>query len=506
MEMMMTAAATTLNLGAVSVGTAQTNGPSDNSSGSEFSNVLSDVRGSANQVQSKETSKTVDSTAAQAVQTQTVEQNTAVSSPEQSIEPESLADVIAELVQTLSNESGEEQDTVVKALLEILKKMQAQKNGETDEAVNIVMELLASMLGQNVQLLQPTAIGVTIPKTSDEIAQITSEQPDTSVNANADMNTNVSASVQLSENAVETGFVQLNQPSSENNDAVSGKTNTPEQTSDSVQPEQAEQTENPVPTVNNDDVQQLLNELLSQAQKELGLTKTEFSAKNNDFTETLSPDSTENLSEQPAQNEQSVQNEQSFDTFSLRINHRDSTQELNSIIHTDEQPDTNRTEISSEQPLTQFTALQPETAEIQPATEEHTVHAAPPEQQLAEEILSKAETLNGGRTEFTMELNPETLGKITVKLVSAHGRVEVSISAENEETGRLLQSRGENIGNTLRESGIELERYQVVSEREEAQLMQDSYDGSSKNPYGRDDEENSENQDDGEFLELLSQL
>lgn len=504
MEMMMTAATTTLNLGAVSVGTTQTNGSSDNSSGSDFSNVLSDVRGSANQVQPKETGRTVDNTAAQAVQTQTVEQNTAVSSPEQTPETEALTDVIAELVQTLSNESGEEQDTIVKALLEILKKMQAQKNGETDEAVNIVMELLASMLGQNVQLLQPTAVGVTIPKTSDEIAQITSEQPDT--NVSADMNTNVSASVQMSENAVETGFVQLNQPSSENNDAVSGKTNNSEQTSASVQLEQAEQTENPVPTVNSDDVQQLLNELLSQAQKELGLTKAEFSAKNNDFTETLSPDSAENLSEQPAQNEQSVQNEQSFDTFSLRINHRDSTQELNSIIHTDEQSDTNRTEISSEQPLTQFTALQPETAEIQPATEEHTVHAAPPEQQLAEEILSKAETLNGGRTEFTMELNPETLGKITVKLVSAHGRVEVSISAENEETGRLLQSRGENIGNTLRESGIELERYQVVSEREEAQLMQDSYDGSSKNPYGRDDDENSENQDDGEFLELLSQL
>lgn len=475
-----------MTMSAVSAGTVpqtQTNMSTAPSLDSGFSDVLSDVRGSAVSQSQPNNLEQPNSTAdAAEVKTEGVPL-------EQAVTAEKPADPLAELVKTLSNESGDEQDTVIRALLDILKKM--QKNGEADETTDTVMQLLMSMLGQNVQLLQPTVV-VTIPEPSEEIAQITSEQPQTNVTVN---NT-----VQLSENAVQTGFVQ--QPIQESE--VDGKIAAQEQPEQSVIPEQAEQTAQPetaVPAVNaEDEAQQLLNELLSQARDELGLTKAEVSPKNDSFTENISSEMNEDLPEQPVQNEQ---NEQSFDTFALRLNHRDSTQELNSIIQTEEQPEKSTAEIVPEQAAT----IQPETAEINSVPEEQPqVHAAPPEQQLAEEILSKTETLNGGRTEFTMELNPETLGKITVRLVSAHGRVEVSISTENEETGRLLQTRGENIGNVLRESGIELERYQVVSEREDAQLMQDSYDGSSKNPYGRDDEDNSENKDDGEFLELLSQL
>ena len=105
-----------------------------------------------------------------------------------------------------------------------------------------------------------------------------------------------------------------------------------------------------------------------------------------------------------------------------------------------------------------------------------------------------------------MELNPENLGQITVRLVSTQGRIDVSISAENESTRQLLQSRGENIETALRENGVELERYQVISEREDAQLMQDSYEGSSKNPYNRGEQQQETEDDDGDFLELLRQL
>lgn len=500
-----------MTMSAVSVGIApqtQTSTPSDSSLDTGFSDVLSDVRGSAAiGSQPSGVSSPAEQSNAVADTAEQMSAQMAETALEQAVVAEqsgdTLADALAELVETLTDESGSEQDMVVKALLGILKKM--QKNGEADETIDAVMELLASMLGQNVniQLFQSSSVSVTVPEPSEEVAQITLEQPQTATVQNA---------VQMTENAVETGVVQL--PIQENE--VDGETAAPEQKQQSVdfeQPvnEQSSQTalpETAVPTVNAEsDAQQLLNELLSQAREELGLTKAEILPKNDSFAENVSNDSLENLPEQSPQIEQSVQNEQNFDTFALRLNHRDSTQELNSIIQTEEQPETSRTEVAPEQAVSPYATLAPETAEIQPLPEEpHQVQAAPPEQQLAEEILSKTETLNGGRTEFTMELNPETLGKITVKLVSAHGRVEVSISAENEETGRLLQSRGENIGNTLRESGIELERYQVVSEREDAQLMQDSYDGSSKNPYSRDDEDNSENQDDGEFLELLSQL
>lgn len=471
---------------------AQTGTAADSSLGSGFSDVLSDVRSTATNQTADKPADLTSAAETPAVQPSEIPAEQTVTAEQSDL----VADALTELVKTLTAESGQDEDVVVKALLDILKKM--QKNGEEGEAIDAVMELLASMIGQNVQLFQPTNVSVTVPEPTEEITQLTSEQPQISVEVN---NT-----VQLSQNAAESGIVQ--QPAAE----ADSETAVPEQKEQPVnpeQPEQATQTAQPeiaVPAVNSeDDAQQLLNELLSQAREELGLTKAEITPKNDGFDENISYDSPENMSEQPAENEQklpSVQNNQDFDTFSLRLNHRDSTHELNSIINNESSSNSETTEFVPTQ-----TVIQSQTAEIQPANEENPqVHAAPPEQQLAEEILSKTETLNGGRTEFTMELNPETLGKITVKLVSAHGRVEVSISAENEETGRLLQSRGENIGNALRESGIELERYQVVSEREDAQLMQDSYDGSSKNPYGRDDEENSENQDDGEFLELLSQL
>lgn len=471
---------------------AQTGTAADSSLGSGFSDVLSDVRSTATNQTADKPADLTSAAETPAVQPSEIPAEQTVTAEQSDL----VADALTELVKTLTAESGQDEDVVVKALLDILKKM--QKNGEEGEAIDAVMELLASMIGQNVQLFQPTNVSVTVPEPTEEITQLTSEQPQISVEVN---NT-----VQLSQNAAESGIVQ--QPAAE----ADSETAVPEQKEQPVnpeQPEQATQTAQPeiaVPAVNSeDDAQQLLNELLSQAREELGLTKAEITPKNDGFDENISYDSPENMSEQPAENEQklpSVQNNQDFDTFSLRLNHRDSTHELNSIINNESSSNSETAEFAPTQ-----TVIQPQTAEIQPANEENPqVHAAPPEQQLAEEILSKTDTLNGGRTEFTMELNPETLGKITVKLVSAHGRVEVSISAENEETGRLLQSRGENIGNALRESGIELERYQVVSEREDAQLMQDSYDGSSKNPYGRDDEENSENQDDGEFLELLSQL
>lgn len=484
MEVTMNAA--TVGMTSQAQAQAQTGTAADSSLGSGFSDVLSDVRSTATNQTADKPADLTGAAETPAVQPSEISAESTVTAEQSDL----VADALTELVKTLTAESGQDEDAVVKALLDILKKM--QKNGEEGEAIDAVMELLASMIGQNVQLFQPTNVTVTVPEPSEEITQLTSEQPQMSVEVN---NT-----VQLSQNAAESGIVQ--QPAAE----ADSETAIPEQ---KEQPEQATQTAQPeiaVPAVNSeDDAQQLLNELLSQAREELGLTKAEITPKNDGFDEKISYASPENMSEQPAENGQklpSVQNNQDFDTFSLRLNHRDSTHELNSIINNESSSNSETTEFVPTQ-----TVIQPQTAEIQPANEENPqVHAAPPEQQLAEEILTKTETLNGGRTEFTMELNPETLGKITVKLVSAHGRVEVSISAENEETGRLLQSRGENIGNALRESGIELERYQVVSEREDAQLMQDSYDGSSKNPYGRDDEENSENQDDGEFLELLSQL
>ena len=199
--------------------------------------------------------------------------------------------------------------------------------------------------------------------------------------------------------------------------------------------------------------------------------------------------------------------QQTAQTVAIRMNHRDATQELNSILQPEEQLPEHRTEETPAQNVQPVFVQSTEVRETREVPDESTqVREIPPERQISEEILSKTETLSGGRTEFTMELNPENLGKITVRLVSTQGRIDVSISAENESTRQLLQSRGENIETALRENGVELERYQVISEREDAQLMQDSYEGSSKNPYSRGEQQQETEDDDGDFLELLRQL
>lgn len=108
-----------------------------------------------------------------------------------------------------------------------------------------------------------------------------------------------------------------------------------------------------------------------------------------------------------------------------------------------------------------------------------------------------------GETTLTMTLNPESLGRISIKLVENAGKLSVSIVAENKETAAMLASRYENIQESLRDNGTQLEKYQVVyGAEQDGRAEQQNYEGSSKNPYVRQDEEHDEGND-GQFRELL---
>lgn len=110
-----------------------------------------------------------------------------------------------------------------------------------------------------------------------------------------------------------------------------------------------------------------------------------------------------------------------------------------------------------------------------------------------------------GETTLMMTLNPESLGRISIKLVENAGKLSVSIVAENKETAAMLASRYENIQESLRDNGTQLEKYQVVyGAEQDGRAEQQNYDGSSKNPYVRQDEEHDEGND-GQFRELLEE-
>ncbi len=452
-------------MSAVSVNVqAQPGSSSASPSDSGFSEVLTGVRNA----------QPTDSTPVQsddaAAQLTDAAQQTAV----EVVETENVRNIENALIQLIKDLSGgddKQQDSIIRSLLEILKKM--QKDGG-DEANDLVMQLLMSML--NVETPDIPQIAVLPAQTIEPTAEIAE----------------VIAPVQTETVAVMQEQPVVTQELPESNVQSETPVQTYEQSAQTA--EQPEENTAAKPTQDIGSPEKLLNELLSEARRDLGLTKAEV----------VQRPQQESAPEQ--QTEQQPQ-QQTAQTVAIRMNHRDATQELNSILQPEEQLPEHRTEETPAQNVQPVFVQSTEVRETREVPDESTqVREILPERQISEEILSKTETLSGGRTEFTMELNPENLGKITVRLVSTQGRIDVSISAENESTRQLLQSRGENIETALRENGVELERYQVISEREDAQLMQDSYEGSSKNPYNRGEQQQETEDDDGDFLELLRQL
>lgn len=125
----------------------------------------------------------------------------------------------------------------------------------------------------------------------------------------------------------------------------------------------------------------------------------------------------------------------------------------------------------------------------------------------AAKLVEKAITENNEQTEYSLVLNPEELGKITVKLIKAtDGAVSVTIAAENARTQRILDQNSEIMQSNLRDTGIRLENWQVVRESQQETLAQD-YNGSSKNPYYRDDKPQQEDDEDGKsFAEIIAAM
>lgn len=128
-------------------------------------------------------------------------------------------------------------------------------------------------------------------------------------------------------------------------------------------------------------------------------------------------------------------------------------------------------------------------------------------QQVADKLIERTENLTEGETEYSVTLNPEDLGRITVKMTkTADGMVSVSIAAENSRTLRIIEDNGTAIQDSLRQNGVQLEHWQTVSEsRQEAHA--EDYQGSSKNPY-RENENSQQEQDseDESFAEIIASM
>lgn len=393
----------------------------------------------------------------------------------------------------IESDSGNEEmseDDILDMLIKIIDKMQEDEDGTTCDAA---IEMLLAILGTESFRSEPKSIEITA--VTGEISEISFEVSETVIVSEPVMTEERIAPMQTTEAQAE---VPETAESAEapvftaevaeimvEQETVKATENAPEA------PETAETQTEAQPAA---EIDKLLSDILEKAKKELGLTEVKLT--NNAPTE-----------EAEAQADIAPKQE-----MPMNISRSDRTDELRTILGEDNSAENTQTKtetgnaVHMAQNLVEgrMTAEIRNTEVLQP--EAQTVVSSP-EIQAGEQILARMESLSNGETEFTMVLNPESLGKITVKLLTVGERVAVEITAEKASTQQLLDARGESLQNMLRDNGVQLERYQVVAESDNAELMQESYDGSSRNPYFREEENNSE-ENDGEnsFYELLQSL
>lgn len=485
---------------------------------------------------------------------------------------ETLAADLKELVLRLSSESDDEDEEgkIIDALLKILKEMQEKEDG--DASISLAMQLLMAMLGGEETKPAELELTITVKNASAEITEISGSYhsemtlTESSVSSEgtalseedsaeeipteeifsgeaalsesgevfgeaADAQQEIPAvhteAVTTDESLAQTAEAQTVQAARETGESAIPKTAAAEpdadesvkaaETTDPTLPvqETAEQPEipterpvtaqeQPIREAEPKTAEQLLSDILDKARRELGLTKAEFTEEPKTAearTEVRLPRIEESAADENRPDSGEQNHRFSARELFLSPNHKDGRSELERIL------DGGKDEPQHFDPNAVIPRETVRETEL-PLGNEPKTDAIPIERQLTDELLARSETVNGGRSEFTMVLNPESLGRITVRLISAGGRVQVSIAAENDATRQLLESRSDHIGAALKNNGVELERYQVVSGREEAQLMQDNYDGSSKNPYGHREEPAEEQpaDDEEDFLEILQQL
>lgn len=96
---------------------------------------------------------------------------------------------------------------------------------------------------------------------------------------------------------------------------------------------------------------------------------------------------------------------------------------------------------------------------------------------VASQITEKMQLhLQKGEREFTMKLNPDSLGEITVKLLQKDGKMTLSIAAANETTVKLLNGQLEALKMAVRPMQVEVKQAVVQTQEPDGQNMQQQMD------------------------------
>ena len=109
-----------------------------------------------------------------------------------------------------------------------------------------------------------------------------------------------------------------------------------------------------------------------------------------------------------------------------------------------------------------------------------------------EEIFAKAAEKTP--TELTIRLDPESLGRIEVKITSGNGGLTVAFAAENAQTGRLLSENVRELAAAVNRAGGDINEVYVVSGNESTDGAQLSMAFSFANGFGGGQKDSGANQ------------
>ena len=158
---------------------------------------------------------------------------------------------------------------------------------------------------------------------------------------------------------------------------------------------------------------------------------------------------------------------------------------------------------------TQPQTAQPEAPVVFASADSGEVQVKPAEvvKQVADRLIERASDLKEGETEYTVTLEPQDLGRITVRMTkTVDGAVSVSIAAENSRTLRIIEENGAHIQDSLKQNGVQLENWQTVSESRQDMHAED-YQSSSRNPYQeRESNKQEDDSDDKSFAEIIASM
>lgn len=124
--------------------------------------------------------------------------------------------------------------------------------------------------------------------------------------------------------------------------------------------------------------------------------------------------------------------------------------------------------VQHKQSNAELSAIRPEQMPAETAPEEVQVQAQAPKAErvsraeVIEQIVKKAEVIvNDGRQEMRMQLEPENLGKLTLKLAVEKGLITAKFVAESYEVKQVIESNLNELRDMLQEKGLDVQNFSV---------------------------------------------